>query len=113
MDVVKEGICGECGYDLTGLALVGRCPECGNEYDGHTRAGFGSHTAHRQARLDRRLARVRTISLALIGLTAMMCAGVASFTNLGDTKRAFAVGTVFAVFFGFAALVSYVYEKPE
>lgn len=25
--------CGWCGYDLRGMAWVGVCPECGNEYD--------------------------------------------------------------------------------
>ncbi|MCP4589280.1 MAG: hypothetical protein GY842_00910 [bacterium] len=25
--------CGECGYNLRALAYVGRCPECGNEYN--------------------------------------------------------------------------------
>jgi len=113
MQVVREGNCGKCGYDLTGLALVGCCPECGNAYDGNTRAGFASHAAQKQAKLDRVIARLRTGCLLGLGAMALSCAGVASFTGWGDAARAFAVGLVFALFFGLAAVVSYLYEKPE
>lgn len=113
MQVVREGHCGKCGYDLTGLAIVGRCPECGNDYDGHTRAGFASHAAQKQAKLDRILARVRTVCLAGLGAIALMCAGVVSFAGWGDKGRALAVGLLFALFFGLAAVVSFMYEKPE
>lgn len=113
MQVVPHGHCGKCGYDLTGLAIVGRCPECGNEYDGHTRAGMASHAAQRQAKLDRVLARVRTVCLLGVALMAMMCAGVVTFTGWGDPARAFSVGLLIALFFGLAAVVSFMYEKPE
>jgi len=111
--VVQEGHCGACGYDLGGLVIVGRCPECGAEYDGHTRSGFASHAAMQQARLDRHLARARTGCLAGIGLMALMCAGVVTFAQWGKPARAFAIGILFALFFGFCALVSYVCEKPD
>lgn len=111
--VVREGNCGTCGYDLGGLPMVGRCPECGAEYDGYTRSGFGSHTAMQQAKLDRRLARARTGCLAGIGLMALLCAGFATVTGWGEPARAFAIGLLFALFFGFCALVSFVCEKPS
>lgn len=112
MPPIKEGTCARCGYDLTGLAMVGHCPECGHEYDGHTRAGFASHAALRQARLDRIVARVRTVCLAACGAMALMCAGAVPLAGFGDKTRAFAVGLIVASFFGLAALVSYLYEKP-
>jgi hypothetical protein len=31
--VRKDGHCYQCGYSLIGLPQVGRCPECGVEYD--------------------------------------------------------------------------------
>ncbi len=30
--MTKAVICDQCGYQLRGLPLVGRCPECGNSY---------------------------------------------------------------------------------
>ncbi len=113
MDVVREGVCLECGYDLCGLPLSGRCPECGNAYDSTTRAGFGSAIANRQEKLDRTLARARTGCLAFVALSALMCAGVAAVGGYSQPARAFTVGIVFALFFAFTALVSFLYEKPD
>ncbi len=31
--VARETYCPKCGYQLTGLALRGECPECGEAYD--------------------------------------------------------------------------------
>ena len=33
-------LCAKCGYELTGLPLRGRCPECGQVYDQVRRVGM-------------------------------------------------------------------------
>lgn len=34
---MTEAHCRHCGYDLVGLGLQGRCPECGRAFDKQTR----------------------------------------------------------------------------
>ena len=41
--------CPDCGCDLRGLPLPGRCPECGFEYDQHTRVWRSSRPWQRHA----------------------------------------------------------------
>ena len=112
MRKISEGHCDRCGYDLGGLAMVGSCPECGREYDWHSGHGFAERGGQRQAKFDRLLKRVRTISLAAVGLSAVLCGGVGSAMS-DEPARPLVLGMVFAGFFGLAALVSYLYEKPE
>ena len=57
---MKEGTCWHCGYDLTGLARSGACPECGGAID---------DAAAAQARRDRAARhQVATFMLALLVL---------------------------------------------
>ena len=61
MVTLKTFCCTRCTYDLTGLAPVGQCPECGNPYDVDTGQGAASQAEFAS---ERRRTRYRTFGLA-------------------------------------------------
>jgi len=69
--------CSKCGYDLTGLTVVGRCPECGQRY--HTRTGEGVfRSGDVRQRTERRMRHLRTILLGAATLMVMVLTGIAA-----------------------------------
>lgn len=102
-------ICIRCGYELTGLQDVGKCPECGNPYS--TRAMLGVKVPEPgYAKGERLFRRVRTIALGILALCVLSCGGLVSlFVPRPD--RAWAIAGVLALVMLLAAVTSYVYEK--
>ena len=68
MDKIDGKHCLRCGYDLTGLDFVGRCPECGRNYDHWTGEGIagGIMDKHRRGEWVVRL--FQSIGLVLLAL---------------------------------------------
>ncbi len=100
--------CSKCGYEFTGLPVVGRCPECGQPYNLATKRGV-VRPPDVQIRADRLLRRIRTIFLALLAAMALLCGGV--MQKFVPTGRAFGVMSLVAAVMALLALTSYVYEK--
>ncbi|MEX0654943.1 MAG: hypothetical protein WD534_17460 [Phycisphaeraceae bacterium] len=103
-------ICTQCGYELTGLGTRGRCPECGQYFDQHSREGVDD-TATPLVRLGRWTDRhLRTIVLGVTGLLLLTCAGLVTLLAGLDGLRAAAIATVLLSVFALALVASYVDE---
>ncbi|HEX7009577.1 MAG TPA: hypothetical protein VF184_06315 [Phycisphaeraceae bacterium] len=110
MHAAEPRPCPRCGYDLTGLARRGRCPECGQFYDLAYLPTRSPDNESFSRRSDRIAARLRTIALALLTLFALICGGLLS-AYIPNRDRAIAYTAIF-VFLGLlATLTSYFYEK--
>ncbi|MEX0775741.1 MAG: hypothetical protein WD042_08525 [Phycisphaeraceae bacterium] len=101
--------CGKCGYDLTGLEPVGRCPECGQEYDVPARKGIYDTASH-QRHLEWVLRRIRTILLASVLACILICGGIFAILN---KPKVLVFAALFALIFGLSTAVSYLYERDE
>lgn len=99
--------CARCGYDLTGLPILGRCPECGDPYNLGT--GMGALDVRMDAirRGEWLVKRFRTLGLA--GGAALCLALGAAFHRFNG--KSFWVGLFFAAVLALAAFTSWVYEK--
>ncbi len=112
--------CANCGYELTGLGQVGRCPECGSFYSRRTGEGI-RHASADQLWVEWLLLRLRTVALGLAAVMVMICAGLVEWarqragSGAGSLwhSRAIWVGAFVAVVLVVAAITSYVYEKDE
>lgn len=111
MPTVSQEHCSKCGYDLTGLPLAGRCPECGQAYDVDRGYGIAQPESISQ-RSYRVTARLRTIAW---GIAAVLCLGCGSGLALiaKNTQTALWLGVIFAGVCVLGAVTSYLYEKPE
>ncbi len=104
MAISDNNVCGKCGYDLTGIAMRGRCPECGNMYD--RRRGLGIKlmpTAEQRG--DQLMKLIRTIALTLATLVVIALTSV--LYALGFAK-VLGIGLVTIVILGLAAVTSYI-----
>ncbi len=102
--------CKHCRYDLTGLQDEGKCPECGHYFSVTTRRNvIGAPTP--QDKVDRVLARVRTIAVASLGAMILVCGGITTIVQRDACALAWGllIGSVFLL----GAAVSYAYETPE
>jgi hypothetical protein len=111
MPTVNDEHCSQCGYDLTGLSLTGRCPECGHAYDVFSGGGLRRAESGYQ-RGDRIAARLRTIAWGAAAACCLVCGGVLGlFVPNADT--AMWLGVILAAVCALAAVTSFLYEKPE
>ena len=96
-------VCHHCGYELTGLADRGHCPECGKPYDKH------SVYRGQQATEPPFMRHMRWAGLAAFALMVLMCGGFLSF------KSGWSVGVIglTLVVAGVAGFGSYVYWSTE
>lgn len=111
MPAVSNERCDRCGYDLTGLGLVGQCPECGRRYDVLRREGVrdaASSVNHRQ----QTLARIRTIVLGAI-TAAILVGGAVAALLVPNPGGAIWMGILLGLLMAMATATSYLYEKPE
>ena len=106
--------CRKCGYDLMGLPRIGRCPECGNEFDKRTGQGILTGQAERMQRGDRIMARLRTIFLFVLALVVMGCGGLLSWAAGHFNKhweKPLAIAAVIAAVLLMGAVLSYLGER--
>lgn len=104
----ESPLCVKCGYDLSGLHYVGTCPECGSPFN--TRSGKGLKTELDAVyRADAMVARIRTISLGVVAVFILVCAGVVQLKS--TSLRPAVVGLIFFFLMALAALTSYLYEQ--
>lgn len=78
--------CGSCGYDLSGLGIEGRCPECGQTFDRISGEGlkpdarsgrsFGEGAAERHRRGDRLVRQLGALFMGALALATLACGGV-------------------------------------
>ncbi|MEM9416248.1 MAG: hypothetical protein AAGA29_12345 [Planctomycetota bacterium] len=71
--------CGDCGYDLMGIAATGRCPECGRRYDVATGHGTDART---RPWLERYF---RTAACLALAVLVLACAGLFSLASAHPT----------------------------
>lgn len=110
----RARICGKCGYDLSGVnRLTGTCPECGNFYDAMSGRGLQREEAssHRQ-KMDRLVARLRTISIGAFTLCVLACGGLASQISQ-NPYRPLAIAGVIGGVGVLATVTSFLYEKED
>lgn len=101
--------CHQCDYELTGLGLRGRCPECGQYFNFATGEGVRQPPTV-QEHQSRLFGRIRTIGLGVLAVAAVLAGTLGGrFTMHPD--RAIAMGIFFGAILALACVVSYVYEK--
>ncbi len=105
-------MCSGCGYELTGLAVRGYCPECGQEYDASSGIGLTSHFSARHARGAFIVARIRTIVLALVAV-AIFGLGVLASVMMQNAVRPLVIASLIAGVVALAAVASFLYERDE
>ena len=98
--------CGQCGYELSGIAARGLCPECGQAYDVDT----GQGTSARRQPWGVRHA--RTIGLVGLAFLITVCSGLASLIA-GNPLAVLLTGLLFAGLVAAGALLSYLSEQAE
>jgi predicted RNA-binding Zn-ribbon protein involved in translation (DUF1610 family) len=101
--------CGQCGYELTGLADVGQCPECGSEYDVGRNIGLRTSAGARKPK-SWPLRHLRTITITLAGGCVLMCAGLVSLAARNPHK-VWGSTLVVLIVIGIAAAASYLGER--
>lgn len=96
-------ICAKCSYDLTGLPLEGRCPECGHPFD--RQRGLGVKVMPTaEERGDRLMKIIRTVALTLATLFVMLITVV--LWAIGYPK-VIGIGLITSLILGLAAITSY------
>lgn len=96
--------CGKCGYELSGIAERGACPECGQQYDLDTGKGTHARTRPFVTRY------IKTLSLvSLAGLIVLCSGGVTLFAR--NPLAIVFLGLVFAGVALIGAVASYLSER--
>ncbi|MCC7204743.1 MAG: hypothetical protein IT441_06660 [Phycisphaeraceae bacterium] len=98
---MRQGLvyfCEACGYDLRGSARVGRCPECGAEYDMKVGRGVRHEVSDDQQLIENiqggaaKLLRIAAL-VALLGAGGLMIWGKLGYA----VTTAIAAGVIYAV----------------
>lgn len=96
--------CKRCGYSLTGLTEVGRCPECGNGYNKRTHEGT-RYPPTPEDRADRLLNHIGTLFLALLAISVFSCLG--GFGLYLGKPGLIAIGVASAAALGMWTVINY------
>ncbi len=100
--------CPNCNYDLTGLPVVGDCPECGTQYSSWSESE-GSRSVPVPTEKQPWLARhARSILLVIAAVPVLACSGVLSFIVKNDYVMG--VGLLLCFLMVLAAVIAYFYE---
>lgn len=100
---MDDRYCDNCGYELLGLPMSGKCPECGHPY------GLG---AARDRRLPLLVRHGFSLGLAILAGMILTCGGVMS---IWSTKPVQLVATTLVIFvvFGTGAVLIFLNEKKS
>lgn len=90
-DVGGSAHCVQCGYDLSGSPDIGRCPECGQDYDRRTGKGIASSTAIAHQRGDRIVTFIKVGVVVAIGVASVVV-GIVGSVRSDDWSRSMVVG---------------------
>ena len=108
MDLNDLSYCGQCGYELTGLADEGQCPECGNRFN--KRSGSGLRGDPNPSRRSHAFLRyLRTITIACIALCIMFCTGLTYL--LKPTEKVIYSGAIMTLVALLGVVTSFVYDR--
>ena len=102
--------CVNCGYDLQGLPLQGRCPECGQPFDIASGRGLKSPLSERAERGDRVVLWFKVGSLAGLAV-AILLIGAMMALRSPLPARPLSIAGILAACLGFAAAVTWWTEK--
>jgi len=103
---MEHPTCGKCGYELSGLAQRGHCPECGRAYDLYTGEGTSARRIPAMAR------HAKSVALCAVGGVVLMCSGIGSIW--ASHKAALLLtGLAVAGVAGLFAGVAYLQERAE
>jgi len=98
--------CGKCGYELSGIAERGRCPECGTVYN----LGTGEGTTERCKPWIVKYA--RTVGIGAFAGFIFLCSG--GLAIIATNKIAvLLIGMMFGAVAVLAAAASYMTEREE
>jgi hypothetical protein len=89
--------CDRCGYELTGLDVQGRCPECGGYYDSWSGEGIGGGPMESVKRGDWVVRLFQAICLAFLAVV-MVGLGVLFNWKSGETLPLIFMGAIGAIF---------------
>jgi len=112
VDIEQPDFCVKCGYDLTGLAERGRCPECGRPFDRTTGEGIRGAEPPKIRGL-RMIRRVRTLVLASSAGGVMVVAVVVAWRWPSHAWGIVEFGGFIAGMVLLGAVTSFVYEKDN
>ncbi len=93
MGKVIDKPCRNCGYDLTGLEIQGRCPECGGYYDGWSGEGLGGGLMDKHERGDFVMGVMKVAGLVVVALLILGLGALASW-NVGKPGSLILTGVV-------------------
>lgn len=110
----RRRVCGKCGYDLAGVnRLQGACPECGNYFDVMSGKGLESDHEHSaRHKMDRLLARARTVAIGAFTLIVLALGMVASRIAV-NPYRPLAIAGLIALVGALATVTSFLYERED
>ena len=112
MTVQRPDNCEHCGYDLTGLPDLGRCPECGQSYSSWADAGRGG-PRHADQPPPTWWAR-HHLSLRLFLSAPIVLLGTGCLSVLTTTDQyVLAVGGALGFLLLLGAVISYLFERLE
>ncbi len=108
--LLMERPCSECGYDLSGLGVRGKCPECGQVFNLLSGEGIGGTGRGKADRSLDLAARLRTITFGVATASVLVCGGAGSYFAT-NPYRPIAIAGVFAGLLAMATVTSYLYEN--
>jgi len=112
MDLDVRVVCSGCGYDLTGGAREGRCPECGQAFDVAIGKGVATRSAKMlaQERGDRVVYLLKFWGLLLLAAGCVAVGGLRAL-SVSYWERPMAIGLLFGGLFAFGALATWFTER--
>lgn len=107
----KHEHCANCGYDLTGLPVVGDCPECGYEYGSWADAGVKHPRPKKPLRPSWVARHARSILLVMASAPVLFFARVLWWMTGNDYVWRAGLALGFVIVLG--AAISYLFERAE
>lgn len=89
--LTREAHCTNCGYDLFGGPIAGRCPECGTPFDRRTGLGIITQQGISQERGDQIVTWVKVGVVGVLALAAL-AGGLVAGSQSADWSRPVTIG---------------------